>query len=150
MHVACDLFAGQISAVRRTWQAVNETGKGKSELKPQHFSSRQKVNIETRVRLQEIGKGRLKIQKVDFLWTMKILCGVLPQYQQPHILLFNWLHNFKLYKLSPFKENCRLGHLDLRFWNHHRHHHVFHNPRYWRDQYNLSIKIIVFLTNVEL
>jgi len=22
----------------------------------------------------------------------------------------------------------RLGHLDLRFWNHHRHHHVFHNP----------------------
>ena len=63
MHVACDLFAGQISAVRRTWQAVNETGKGKSELKPQHFSSRQKVNIETRVRLREIGKGRLENPK---------------------------------------------------------------------------------------
>jgi len=22
----------------------------------------------------------------------------------------------------------RLGHMDLRFWSHHRHHHVFHNP----------------------
>ena len=149
MHVACDLFAGQISAVRRTWHAVNETGKGKSELKPQHFSSRQRVNIETRVRLREIGNGRLANPKSWlFLWTMKILFGEQLQYQQPHIA-FQLTSQFQTVQTFS-KENCRLGHLDLRFWNHHRHHHVFHNPRYWRDQYNLSIDIIVFLSDVEL
>ena len=29
-----------------------------------------------------------------------------------------------LYCTLPFS----LGHTDLRFWKHHKHHHVFHNP----------------------
>ncbi|XP_023336753.1 delta(7)-sterol 5(6)-desaturase erg32 [Eurytemora carolleeae] len=39
------------------------------------------------------------------------------------VMLFSWI-------LSDFFEFFyhRLGHVDLKFWTHHKHHHVFHNP----------------------
>jgi len=39
------------------------------------------------------------------------------------VLAFSWI-------ISDFFEFFyhRLGHIDFKFWNHHRHHHVFHNP----------------------
>jgi len=42
------------------------------------------------------------------------------------VLAFSWI-------LADFFEFFyhRLGHIDFRFWKHHRHHHVFHNPSPW-------------------
>jgi len=39
------------------------------------------------------------------------------------VMAFSWI-------LTDFYEFIyhRLGHIDLKFWRHHRHHHVFHNP----------------------
>lgn len=79
-------------------------------------------------------------------WS-KALCGWGDYSWQYHIAAF-----LGVWICSDFYEFFyhRMGHVDLRFWRHHKHHHVFYNPSpfsviadEWVDQFMRSLPLLV-------
>ena len=134
--------------MHRTWHRVNESRMGNRNWS----RSISRLGSESTLRRkQDCGKskraqsGKYKIESWEIRnwkcgshslrkWCLQ-MCGISNLIQNTSIG-FKLVLKVELYKKVSDKMTrcniCRLGHLDLRFWNHHRHHHVFHNPRYVR------------------